>query len=65
MTDQDFKGFIPVPGMKAFFLTDIAYWSEHQNELDEWCAKNSCVREGMVVQALDDNGYMLFTLKWA
>jgi hypothetical protein len=48
-----------------FVLADIKFWAEHEQELDEWCRKNFCVRTGMTVQALNDYGYLLFGIKWS
>lgn len=56
--------FIAVPNTKMYFLADIEFWAEHERELDEWCKKNFCVRQGMTVEALNDYGYILFGLKW-
>lgn len=59
------KTYIAVPNTKNFVLTDIMFWAAREKELDEWCAKNFCVRQGMTVTALNDFGYILFGLKWA
>jgi hypothetical protein len=62
----DLKGrYISVPNTKMFMLSDIKFWAEHEQELDEWCKKNFCVRKGMTVQALNDYGYILFGLRWS
>lgn len=57
--------YIPVPQNKMFFLSDVKYWAEHEQELKIWCSKNFCIHQGMTVQALNDYGYILFNLKWA
>jgi hypothetical protein len=57
--------YITVPNTKMFMLADIEFWSEHERELDEWCKKNFCRRQGMIVTALNDYGYILFGLKWS
>ncbi len=57
--------FIPSPQNKMFVLSDIKYWTEREQELDEWCERNFCVRQGMVVTALNDYGYILFNLRWS
>ena len=56
--------YIAIPKDKSFMLSDWKYWAEHEQELDQWCKKNFCVRQGMVVTALNDYGYILFGLKW-
>jgi len=62
MTD---RRYIAVPDTKMFVLADWHFWSEHERELDEWCAKNFCRREGTTVTALNEQGYMLFGLRWS
>jgi hypothetical protein len=57
--------FVAIPNSKSFILTDISFWSDREDELDEWCKKNFCVHQGMTVQALNDYGYILFGLKWS
>ena len=57
------KTYIAVPDTKNFILSDYQYWAEQ--ELDEWCRKNFCIRKGMTVTALNEYGYILFGLRWA
>lgn len=57
--------FIAVPNTHNFILSDYKYWAEHQQELDQWCKKNMCVREGMTVTALNDYARTLFLLRWS
>jgi hypothetical protein len=57
--------FVAVPQHKMFVLADIKFWSEREKELDVWCKKNFCVRKGMTVTALNDYGYILFSLRWS
>ena len=56
--------FIAVPQNLAFFLSDYKFWADHEEELREWCEKNSCLHKGMTVQALNEYGYTLFLLRW-
>ena len=56
--------FIAIPNTSNFVLSDYKFWAEHEKELDEWCAKNLCVRQGMTVTALNEYGRTLFVLKW-
>ena len=58
------KTYVAIPNTKNFVLSDYKYWAEHEQELDQWCEKNFCVRQGMTVTALNDYGYILFGLKW-
>jgi len=57
--------YIAVPQSKTFFLTDITFWADHEEELKEWCCKNFCLHRGMTVTALNEYSYMLFGLRWS
>ncbi len=46
------------------FLSDIGYWSEHEQELDRWCAANRAQRQGMTV-TMDQDVLTLFSLRWS
>jgi hypothetical protein len=59
------RRYIPLPEHEGFVLTDISFWTHHEQELDEWCEKNFCVRKGMTVTALNEYGYILFGLRWS
>jgi hypothetical protein len=59
------RRYIAVPDTKTFFLADITFWAEHEQELDAWCEKNFCVHKGMTVTALNEYGYILFGLRWS
>jgi len=56
--------FVAVPNTNNFVLSDYTFWAAHEQELDQWCQRNFCVREGMLVTALNDYGRTLFILKW-
>jgi hypothetical protein len=56
--------FIADPQDRFFFLTDYKFWAEHEKELDDWCEKNFCTRQGIVVTALNEYGYTMFMLRW-
>lgn len=45
-------------------LTDIAFWSSHCDELDEWCRANGGTIAGMTVEFETLEQLTLFTLKW-
>lgn len=65
----DKERFIIVPDMlvdenKMIILSDYNFWAEHEQELDDWCAKNNCSRTGMMVVAFDDVALTAFCLKW-
>jgi len=57
--------FVAVPNTNNFILSDYIFWAEHEQELDAWCKKNLCVRQGMTVTALNEYGRTLFLLRWA
>lgn len=59
------RRYIPLPDKQGFVLADIGFWAAHEQELDEWCQKNFCVRKGMTVTALNEYGYILFSLRWS
>ena len=46
-------------------LTDIAYWNEHYDELQDWCAKHGGTLTGMTLELPDEATLILFTLRWA
>ena len=48
------------------YLTDIAFWSEHVEKLDAWCANNSgAKRIGMIVEFDTPELLTLFFLRWS
>ena len=57
--------YVAVPNTKMFMLANIKFWAEHEQELDLWCKTNFCRREGMIVTALNEYGYILFGLRWS
>jgi len=47
-------------------LTDIAFWAEHVEQLDQWCKANPGVhRTGMTAEFDTPEVLMLFTLRWS
>ena len=47
-------------------LTDIPFWSQHVEELDQWCKDNPGVRRtGMTVDFDTPEALTLFTLRWS
>jgi hypothetical protein len=56
--------FVAVPNTDYFILSDYSFWAEHEDELDQWCKKNMCVREGSLITVLNDYARTLFILKW-
>jgi len=45
-------------------LTDAAYWTEHYEELREWCHEHQGQTVGMTVELPDEATFTLFTLRW-
>jgi hypothetical protein len=46
-------------------LTDIKYWAEHADELNEWCNRNKgATPQGMTVEISDDKTLTHFILRW-
>jgi hypothetical protein len=50
---------------KSIFLTDYVFWADNEQELDEWCSKNDCIRTGMIVTPLSENAFTWFVLRWS
>jgi predicted PilT family ATPase len=46
-------------------LTDVEYWSEHYEQLDEWCSKNNSKLEGMTVAIPLESVLTVFILRWS
>jgi hypothetical protein len=47
-------------------LTDIAFWSDHVEQLDAWCEHNPGVhRTGMIVEFDTSEALTLFSLRWS
>jgi hypothetical protein len=46
-------------------LTDIQFWANHTDELDDWCKKNLRARvQGMTVEIDDDRTLTHFIMRW-
>jgi hypothetical protein len=58
------RRFIAIPESQIFFLTLIEFWAEHEQALKEWCKENNCVHKGMTVEALDEQAFLMFMLRW-
>lgn len=50
---------------KLVILTDFNYWTEHVDELKQWCQRNGAENQGMTVVFPDDETLMLFVLRWS
>jgi hypothetical protein len=49
---------------RLIVLTDLKYWSEHVDELVEWCKHNNMDTEGMTVVCGSDAEVTAFLLRW-
>ena len=51
---------------RTAILTDIDFWVEHIDQLDQWCEDNvGAQRTGMTVGFDTPESLLLFTLRWA
>jgi hypothetical protein len=51
---------------RTAILTDINFWVEHIDQLDQWCKDNvGAQRTGMTVGFDTPESLLLFTLRWA
>jgi hypothetical protein len=46
-------------------LSDLAYWTNHYDELKEWCDLHGGEVAGMGVTLPDANTVTLFALRWS
>jgi hypothetical protein len=45
-------------------LTDIGYWNNHWDELQQWCQNHQAQSQGMTVDIPDAATLTVFCLKW-
>lgn len=50
---------------QLIILTDISYWSEHHDELKQWCLRHNAVVAGMAVVLNSERDLVEFVLKWS
>lgn len=67
---QDWKNrrFVVLSGLItdiAVLLTDVQYWADNYELLNDWCRLNNARQEGMTVIFPDDKTLSLFCLKWS
>ena len=46
-------------------LTDIGYWAENYELLEQWCDEHGCHAQGMTVEIPDEPTLTLFCLRWS
>jgi hypothetical protein len=61
--------FVAIPNVltdeyNMIILTDIQFWSEHENELRQWCQDNDSEFVGMTVTFSNLRALTAFILKW-
>jgi hypothetical protein len=52
-------------GRWSIILTDFNYWTEHTDELVEWCTVYGADTSGMVIEFPDEQTMTLFVLRWS
>lgn len=62
--------FIIIPDLltvtdKMVILTDIVFWSSHEDQLRQWCADNDSDFIGMTVVFPNEKTLAMFVLKWS
>jgi len=53
------------PFQYIIILTDIAYWHENWEKLQQWCEEYNSEILGMTVNIPDDKMLVLWTLRWS
>jgi hypothetical protein len=53
------------PYEHVVILSDLTYWTDHYDELAEWCKLHGGEIAGMGVTLPDAHTVTLFTLKWS
>jgi hypothetical protein len=48
----------------AVILADWRYWTDHEQELDQWCGENHARRQGMTVEMTEES-LTAFVLRWS
>ena len=46
-------------------LSDISFWSLHEQELEAWCNQYGAVQTGMTVAFPDEKTLTAFCLRWS
>jgi len=50
---------------KMVILADYNFWSDHEDELRQWCRENNSVFAGMTVTVPNEQTLTVFCLRWA
>jgi len=53
------------PVEHVVILSDFQYWTEHYDDLKDWCKQHGGEVEGMGVTLPDAHTVTLFTLRWS
>ena len=46
-------------------LTNLAFWLENADELNEWCSRYGATVAGMTVEFQNEKDLSLFALRWS
>ena len=49
---------------RTVILKDYRFWTEHQEELRQWCLEHGAVGQGMTVE-MDEPTLLLFIMRWS
>lgn len=62
------KKFVVLQGLVsdiAVLLTDIQFWADHHEELNNWCEEHNSRQEGMMIVFPDAKTLSIFCLRWS
>lgn len=48
----------------SVILSDYVYWTEHEQELDDFCTHYGCVQQGLVIEFPTERVLTLFMLRY-
>ena len=49
---------------RTVILKDYEFWTEHQEELRQWCLEHGAVGHGMTID-MDEQALLLFIMRWS
>ena len=53
------------PNGHLIVLTDFKFWTEHLEDLEEWCDRHDVTHSGMTLEIPNDKLLTIFSLRWA
>lgn len=48
----------------SVILSDYVYWTEHEQELEDFCTQYNCVQQGLLVEFPTEHALTLFMLRY-